>query len=554
MYGPGSIVNLEKISVMPSGVSAWDSYTPSISSPTFSREIGADRLIDCAALAKAGVPASLFPKTFVCRSCGTIQDRFSISAIDLKVGFRCYVDQGPLYPSRWIVYCERGHIADFNYRWFVHRTSQCGQRIHLETGASLSDTFVVCDCGARASMAEAYKKGEWLRRCSGKELWTSLESDCDKLPKLSMRSASDVYFGAVRSAITIEPESDPLVSRVFEHLAQAAITVQTNWEKAKSRLMDTKGFESVAEEDIDRALTFFFKAQHEPAEYKSRRFQEYTALARNSGSSKDDLYVETIPSTVGLQRAGIAGLYAVRKLREVRALVGFRRGGMPTDPAFDEVPGQEALASLGGGQTFPAYENRGEGVFLTLDPISLRDWLARPEVQRRVDLFAKAEDKWRTSAGGGGNHRRRGVYVLAHSLAHLMIREISLVSGYSQSSLRERIYASWDDEENLWAGVLVYTASSDADGSLGGLVAQATDGRIGPILNDAFQALEVCSSDPICALQIPVGFRKMNGAACHGCLVLPETCCERNNYFLDRTMVIPNTVHDATHALSFFPQ
>ncbi len=396
MYGPGSIVNLEKISVMPSGVNSWSSSTPTISSATFKKEIYADRLIDCAALSQTGVPATLFPKTFVCRLCGTIQDRTHLSEADLKNGFRCYVDQGPLYPSRWIVFCEAGHIADFNYRGFAHSTRDCEERIWLKTGASLTDTYVICECGAKAAMADAYRKKDGQRHCSGRELWTGQRTECSLSSKISMRSASDVYFGAVRSAITIEPESDPLVARVFEVLAIATKAVQDDRVKAKTALQNTKYFENVADEDVDRALDAFFKAQQEPAEYRNRRYQEYEALARSCGSPKDDLYVETIDSQ-DLSRFGISGLHAVRKLREVRALVGFKRGGMPLDPAFDDAStALDVLASLGKEGVYPAYENRGEGVFLTFDSGCLRQWISRAEVTRRVQAFVNAEKKWRT--------------------------------------------------------------------------------------------------------------------------------------------------------------
>ena len=531
MYGPGAIINLEKISVMPTGVNAWNPATPTIASPTFMREIGADRLINCSSLSSVGIPATLFPRTFVCSLCGTIQEKTTITESDLKFGFSCYADKGPLYPSRWIVYCEDGHIEDFNYRSFLkHQSVNCLGRLCLTTGASLSETYVECECGGRASMQEAYRRKDSRLKCSGKELWTSQSSDCDATVKVSMRSASDVYFGAVRSAITIEPESDPLVARAFEVVAAMKVAAQNERDKVKMALEMSRYFETVAEEDVDRVLDLIFKAKLQPAEYRNRRYQEYGALARSSGSPKDDLYVEAIRSD-DLEQFGINGLYAVRKLREVRALVGFMRGGMPPDPAFDEISNApQRLASLGREGVFPAYENRGEGVFITLDPGRLKDWIARTEVARRVDAFANAEEKWRASSMTGVVAKKRGFYILAHSLAHLLIRQISLVSGYSQSSLRERVYASQDDDATPWAGVLIYTASSDADGSLGGLVAQATDRHLGEILEDAFLALHVCSSDPICALQVPVGFRKMNAAACHGCLVLPETCCERNNY------------------------
>lgn len=549
MFGPGSIVNLERLSVMPSGVGRWPSYDDSsrIESRTFADQIGARSLIATSSMTNLGIQVVLFPQQFVCRHCGTVQKKTSIRNDDLKIGFKCYHDCGPLYPSRWIKYCEAGHIEDFDYRFFVHKSSGCTERVYLVSGASLSDTWVICECGDRKAMIDAYGTKASNVQCAGNSPWLGTHEHCTAQPKISMKSASDVYFGAVRSGISIEPESDPLISRAFAKLSEL-VELGTK-EDAKSHLRKLKFFAEADAIDVDRAVNEYFIATESPTTYKDRRRQEFEALARDSGSPSEDLHVERLdPKDV--RPFGFSGLFAVRKLREIRALVGFRRGGMPSDPSFDDLEAPEQLASVGPDGVFPAYENRGEGIFLTLDQDWLKAWLSRPAVRKRIQAFDLAETRWRKSSGRLGAQRSRGIYVLAHTFAHLLIRQLSLISGYSQASLRERIYAS-EDSDMPWAGLLVYTASSDADGSLGGLVAAATDGRVEHVLTEAFVSLQICSSDPVCALQTPKGFRKMNGAACHGCVVLPETCCERNNFFLDRSLVVPNTVTDDTVELCY---
>ena len=548
MFGPGSIVNLEKISVMPLGTGQW--YQDAmIQSPTFAHQIGARKLLDTAGMSDRGVSAMLFPRQFICRQCGTIQKRTMVSEKELREGFRCYHDGGPLYPSRWIVYCERGHIDDFAYDYFVHGKSGCKSRLVLRTGASLAETFVECQCGARKSMIDAYGVKGTAFRCGGYMVWLGQPSDCESRSKISMRSASDVYFGAVRSGISIEPESDPVVARVFGFLGQLIPSALESKVKARAALELFEAVRNVNEHDLERAINEFFVARENPTSYRDRRRIEFEALSRSCGSPSDDLFVESL-DPAGIVSLGFNGLFAVRKLREVRALVGFRRGGMPSDPAFDSTNAEEALAPVGPEGVFPAYENRGEGIFLRLDPVWISGWLRRPAVVRRTELFAVAERRWRESSGSVGAEKSRAIYVLAHTFAHLLIRQLALVCGYSQSSLRERVYAS-QDAGSPWAGLLVYTASSDADGSLGGLVAIATDGRLPGLLTEALEALRVCSSDPVCALQVPRGFRKLNGAACHGCVVLPETCCERNNHFLDRTFAVPGTVSDESGELCY---
>ena len=126
-------------------------------------------------------------------------------------------------------------------------------------------------------------------------------------------------------------------------------------------------------------------------------------------------------------------------------------------------------------------------------------------------------------------------FVLLHSLAHALIRRLCLNAGYSSSALRERIYSAAGD--NPMAGLLIYTASSDSEGSLGGLVDQAAPDRLGPVLLDALHDAHVCAQDPLCGTGELGGAAGLNGAACHACLLLAETSCEAGNRFLDRAVL-----------------
>lgn len=552
MHGPGSIINLERLSVMPTAPQQWQ-FADEVASPTFSRQIHAERLIDTVSLAERGIDAILFPRAFVCRHCGRIQRRIVASKEDIDRGFRCEGgDGGALFPSRWILYCTEGHITDFEYGRFAHDGKHCDGIVRLRLGASVAQTIVECDCGTTRTMREAYA---WVkgRHCSGERPWVSGErEDCARPPKLSMRSASDVYFGAVRSAITIEPESDPIVRQVIVALNSAVASVRESREKAMAYLRNLQSFESVTDIDLGRALDSYKDIGSDDSRYADRRFQEYLALGRAAGGPHTDLCVEEVDSA-DLDAFGIAKLFAVRRLREVRALVGFQRGSMPADPGFDLVEEGVGLADLGshGDRKYPAYENRGEGIFFQFDSDRLVEWSRRPEVARLASQFRAAERRNRLNAVEMSDPPERAIFVMLHSFAHLVIRQVSLSSGYSQSSLRERIFASADSAYPAWGGVLIYTASSDADGSLGGLVAQAIEGNLAEALRDGLISLQLCSSDPACALREPKGFRRLSASACHACLVLPETSCERNNKFLDRNTIIPHTVHELSASLCF---
>ena len=130
-----------------------------------------------------------------------------------------------------------------------------------------------------------------------------------------------------------------------------------------------------------------------------------------------------------------------------------------------------------------------------------------------------------------------GPYVLLHTLSHLLIQSLAMRCGYPASSIRERIYVH--SEANHF-GILLYTGSSDAEGTLGGLVQQAR--QIEDHLAQALRMSELCSNDPVCAHHLPgesLESRWLHGAACHGCALVAETSCEMSNDYLDRALVIP---------------
>jgi hypothetical protein len=118
-----------------------------------------------------------------------------------------------------------------------------------------------------------------------------------------------------------------------------------------------------------------------------------------------------------------------------------------------------------------------------------------------------------------------------------LINEWSLDGGYPAAALRERLYAY----ENM-AGVLIYTATSDSAGSLGGLVAQGEIDSLASSLPAAFERAGWCSNDPLCMESEASGADSVNLAACHACVLLPETSCETNNSFLDRALLVSTGV------------
>ena len=101
------------------------------------------------------------------------------------------------------------------------------------------------------------------------------------------------------------------------------------------------------------------------------------------------------------------------------------------------------------------------------------------------------------------------------------------------------------------AAILLSTGCPGTKGTLGGLVEQGRN--LGRHLRRAAQLGELCSNDPVCAGHSPEhdhAERFLEGAACHGCLFVAESSCERFNRYLDRALVVPALGHQA--GLAFF--
>lgn len=246
---------------------------------------------------------------------------------------------------------------------------------------------------------------------------------------------------------------------------------------------------------------------------------------------------------------GISKLVLAKKLREIRVQLGFTRFEAPAQNLQGEYDLGVEMAPLGF-QTdwLPATEVLGEGFLIQLDESAVRDWEKRPAVQARAKILADGYAAWQRREGGALPFPGARFYLL-HSLAHLLISAVSLECGYPASAIRERIYCMGAESSFPMAAILLSTGTSGAEGTLGGLVEEGRQLRTH--LERALASAERCSNDPVCAGHKPDGpsDRKLEGAACHGCLFVAECSCERFNRFLDRALVIPTL---ATREAAYF--
>lgn len=177
----------------------------------------------------------------------------------------------------------------------------------------------------------------------------------------------------------------------------------------------------------------------------------------------------------------------------------------------------------------------------------MESWVNRSDVQQRGGRLNNGFERWRAEHQGTRRQFLGLPYIMLHSFAHLLITAISLECGYPASSIRERIYAL----PSTGYGVLLYTGTTDAEGTLGGLIQVGR--RIQDHMHNALEMGELCSNDPVCSQHEPESqheHRFLQGAACHGCLLISETSCEHHNDFLDRALVVPTVDNLGVH---FFP-
>ena len=485
-------------------------------------------------------------------------------------------------PVRFVQACPNGHISDINWHGFVRHELNCTNktgRLWFDEGTAsndFSEIFVRCDrCKARRQLKDAtIPNARNLGKCEGHRPWLGLgdigKEECvdpfgkPESNRLLVRSASNAYFAQVVSAISIPDSDDDLrkaVDEVYEDYLKNIDDldelkfIRKKMERVSNALVDLQN-ETIWQE-IQRR-----KSNQPVADKSLKQVEIETLLAQPEGDIDDDLpdkdfyararkldKLDPIYQEIFGDR--IDRIILVHRLREVVAQVGFTRFEptlITTDGEFDEsVELAVKLAPLGLETDWvPAYENRGEGVFISFKPQAIATWLQKPAVKKRGQELLLGYDKWKKHKGIKSDWLPSLPYIMLHSLSHLLITAISLECGYSASAIRERIYAS-----EAGYGILLHTGSSGSEGTLGGLIEVGK--QIERYLKTALEMGHLCSNDPVCSQHKPADSqedRYLHGAACHGCLLIAETSCERRNELLDRALVV-RTV-DAIGA-EFFP-
>ncbi|MEI8166596.1 MAG: DUF1998 domain-containing protein, partial [Chloroflexales bacterium] len=594
-FGVGAIIDLPNLSVMVMGLDDW--------SPAHATEIGEERLLAAVqqhlgpqvkslrmppiqpegldnpfdGSAQIGVPVATFPRWMRCPYCRLLaprdSDLFQLKSDPMRpdraryVHANCTKPGAPptVLPARFLVACEKGHLDDFPWHSFVHNeASACTGAIRLlELGISgeAADIIVKCDaCSAQRRMSDAFgDEGKLaMPACRGRHphLRDFEEQGCDQQMKAILLGASNSWFGLTLAALAVPTAVDTLSQQVEAHWLILEKVTSRDVLVAFRAIGQLQPFLSVSDDDLWAAIERKRVAGGpDAAEARNLKAPEWRVLIHPASAPRlPDFQIRAVappPAYTGLIRQVVLA----EKLREVSACVGFTRITSPGDFAESGDLAEEHRAPLSRRNPtwVPAVEVRGEGVFLEFDEAAIQAWCARPAVAAFEHDAYTAHRRWRRArripdpqAGFPGVR-----YMLLHSFAHALIRQFALECGYAVASIRERIYAlPPTDTDGPMAGVLLYTAAPDSEGTLGGLVSLGAPHILERHIAAALEAMRLCASDPLCAEHTPLMEpQTLHGAACHACLFAPETSCERGNKYLDRALLIPTVDQDG---LSYF--
>lgn len=541
-FGPGAIVDSVKDSVTVLDINYWKNVGKKIVDIRLASYLGVEYFYEPRASFKEDIPVISFPDYHVCSSkkCShlfNLQDNFDLDKY-LKYGPTCPKCNKSAYPARFIISCRKGHMDDFPWRWWAHEgDTNCKKDMQLIAKgrtSSLADLEVKCSCGAKKSMKGATSRSEFKNyKCTGRHPHRpGLKNiDCKSEVIPLQRGASNVYFPVIRSAISIPPWINPIDNLLDDHYKMIRELREFLGEEADEKVYDKYFKEKYSLDEYKEALR---RRDEKIQEYIEIKEMEYAAITnfedyeyRNVGkyfkASEEELppYLEKY----------FKRLIKVQRLREVMVLLGFIRNEFP-EPEIDTHEGMVELSKNQNDKWLPAVTIHGEGIFIEFNKDEIKKWKNDNEIEDLSNKYKKYYDEYIKEKGWENAKSRDIEYVLIHTFAHIMIKELSLKCGYSSTSIKERIYHS----DNM-CGVLLYTGSSDKEGSLGGLVEMGKISNFSSILLSALKEAIICTTDPKCMEMTPKK-DQLHGASCHSCTMISETSCETGNRLLDRSTLL----------------
>lgn len=508
------------------------------------------------------LPYHRFPEWMFCGRCRRMT-RLNVKYAASTPVCRSCPGRPRLVPMRFVQVCESGHLGDVDWWWWAHsgggpkrcehRTENLSFRVRQGAGGGLASLEVVAACGASRSLDGITGKDAMKRvgaRCTGGQPWQRVaRGTCEAVPQVVQRGASNLHFPRVASAIDIPPDStyrrkvtlddavqaNTLFSKALDGVT-ADGTLNFIARNACAIIADDLMELGATAESVEAVVLTIWAERNDAAiadpadeDLDLGEFHAFLVEQTEDGdfmTERAEIVDDRDASELAVALTGlIDGVTLAHRLREVRALTGFTRLRPDTDTVVTPSINRPI-------NWLPAIEVRGEGVFIHFSEAALVPWETQPAVRKRVEATSREADE----LGWAWLPQVSARFVALHTLAHLLIRRLTFECGYSSASLREKVYAREPGADEPMAGILIYTAAGDAEGSLGGLVRQGEPPRLARTLVAAAADAAWCSADPICS-EARSGPGGLNRGACHACSLVAETSCGCGNLLLDRVLL-----------------
>lgn len=529
--------------------------------------------------ARYGIPVALFPRWLRCSRCEMIAPPeygvFHLSEDQYRADRTKFVHRNcpkmtrgdpTVHPVRFVIACNRGHLADFPWERYIKCVGNCTcsgtSLLYLQergVSAEVADLWLRCaGCDSAAPLTRAFEQNDVtqaydnLGECPKCHPHLSVDGafrlpgdddPCRLRPMLL--GASNQWFPMQISALTL-PSTDGRLAGIIDRELPRLLAYSS---EVRAMILQQGMFPAllgfpVADIEAEIAKRLAAPAGPAASRVSELKDEEWEALRQGTrGPQTPDFQVAKVEVPHAFH-SQISEVLQVKRLRVVRALTAFTRVDSPGDYSdLSEVAEpRRAPLSIEPPTWLPAAEVRGEGIFIRFNEDSIGRWRSDPSVFAREAELRAAHRAFRRnrdiSPEDDGIDLLR--FTLIHTFSHLLLREFAIDCGYSSASLQERIYSRGPDEPGgAMAGVLIMTASPDSEGTLGGLVRLATPEILERLIKRALERASFCSGDPLCAEHVahPDG-RTLHAAACHACLFISETSCERGNKLLDRSLVV----------------
>lgn len=504
------------------------------------------------------VPANIFPSWVKCTKCHFLsykpwyQNSEQFPLVCARNNCTGKLEQLP-----WVLVHTQGFLNDVPYHGLTHKNNNTSCKpdwntIYLQAIPSGKKYRLSC---TRCNATNDFLPGGEMPWWGSEQPWSREKPSAEVLnesPTGSVLAVSDprVHFTERKNALVVPPESRIKRGSVVDRLYSSA-EKRISLNKSKNKLAQKSAIKLLANDlkcdasDIHEAILEIEKGYPlygQNITVGNLLKSEYQALLELIPNLSEDedfvtrhyskgwhaLRENLEPDSYAHKAASlIDAVVGVERLKEIMIMTGFGRLSM--DPDNQHVLPPDLV---GESDWLPALELYGEGIFITLDQSILADWEAQPALIRRIHELEERLAKTAVNFEAEVNLSSR--FMLLHALSHALIRQLESHAGYPAASLKERIYCSRHEQ---MSGVLIYVAVPDVVGSLGGLAELADPKRLLPIVISALEQAEWCSLDPVCSEHGGQGPGLLNKAACHGCILIPETSCSFGNLLLDRVFI-----------------